>query len=235
MWTYPENYINNRKWSRVSQKSAIYWERVHPSTTDKVPHILNWFGFVGSIWTLSITLRWRSWQRCRPVTSPLPRASSLPSLRCSRWCTSGGSWSRPGPAPAGGWAMVRGHMTCEEHGRCSVVATSWIASLDRAPGKSCLLANTSSVAPANLCTEGRVIQLTRINILLTFITFGHNQASVAWVSPLPAAARWAPACSPPAWACLRCPPPTPARLCSQSSSSSRSGGISDPRHPKYST
>lgn len=39
--------------------------------------------------------------------------------------------------------------------QCQVGAelTSRIASLDRAPGKSCLLAKTSSVAPANLCKE----------------------------------------------------------------------------------
>lgn len=39
--------------------------------------------------------------------------------------------------------------------QCQVGAelTSRIASLDRDPGKSCLLAKTSSVAPANLCKE----------------------------------------------------------------------------------
>lgn len=33
--------------------------------------------------------------------------------------------------------------------------TSLIASFDRAPGKSCLLANTRSVAPANICREDK--------------------------------------------------------------------------------
>lgn len=37
----------------------------------------------------------------------------------------------------------------------SVSLTSRMASLDRAPGKSCLLAKTSSVAPANLCRGER--------------------------------------------------------------------------------
>lgn len=35
-----------------------------------------------------------------------------------------------------------------------VSLTSRIASLDRAPGKSCLFAKTSNVAPANLCVKG---------------------------------------------------------------------------------
>lgn len=54
------------------------------------------------------------------------------------------------------------------------------------------------------------------------------------VVPPPAAGNWAPADSLPASVCLRCPPPTPGRLCSQSSSSSRTATTSDRRRPKYS-
>lgn len=106
--------------------------------------------------------------------------------------------------------------------------TSRIASFDSAPGKSCLFANTSSVAPANLWMEEITVMTTMFDIcsFMWFLT------SVC--IPLPAAEHWAPAYNPAVWVCLRCPPPTQDHLCSQSSSSSRTAVTSDPLHPKYS-
>ena len=104
--------------------------------------------------------------------------------------------------------------------------TSLISSADKAPGKSCLFANTRRVAPANLYNL-----LTRmVYIILVLHMYVHT--SLIYCLPLPTVKHEAHLCSPAIFYDLHCPPPILGHQCFQNNFSNTILETSDHQHPK---
>ena len=117
-----------------------------------------------------------------------------------------------------------------------VLHTVFISSADIAPGRSCLLANTSSVAPANLCRRVRIIKrVHEIQCTMSERERERVRLVISVVSsPLQPGGHEAQPCSPPVSSCQHCLPPKPNHQCSQSSCASKTSVTFDLQHPRCS-
>jgi len=110
-----------------------------------------------------------------------------------------------------------------------VSRTCAICSTASAPARSCLLANTSSDAPANLFEpQGR-----EVSFRTTAIIQRRRRKKEEGREPPQVTAHSVPPDSLPACACQHYPQPTQWRQFAQSSSSNTTGWTSAPQRPRY--
>lgn len=90
-----------RVFSRRQQLKKKITSRSKKPNTRIVASVMlqKWILFYQKCSERCLSPRWRSWKQCRWAASPLLSTSSPQWLHCSWWCTSGESWSRPGPVP----------------------------------------------------------------------------------------------------------------------------------------